>query len=188
MDIETRRSGLDRRTQFIEIEMEKREGTERRGLMNEYYKNIFDVIKNIPLFKGLNSEQTKKILNICSKKKYPIGHFICQEGEESNELFIFIEGQLKVVRGDTFLAYISPYGLVGEIGVFTGKRRSASVVNTTESTVIKINKNELINILKNDHDLNNCILLNVINDLARKLQEDNELIEKLRNNKLPNML
>ena len=121
-------------------------------------------------------------------KTYPKGHFICQEGEESNELFIFINGQLKVVKEDAFLAYISPFGLVGEIGVFTGKRRSASVVNTTESKVIKISKIELFQLLKYDHDLNNCILLNVISDLANKLQKDNELIENLRNYKLPTML
>ena len=186
MDIETRRSGLDRRKQFNEVIVDNRKGTERRTI-KDYYTNIEDFVKDIPIFKGLNSDQTQKILNICSIKTYPKGHFICQEGEESNELFIFINGQLKVVKGDTFLAYITPFGLVGEIGVFTGKRRSASVVNITESTVIKINKNELFQLLKYDQDLNNCILLNVISDLANKLQGDNELIENLRNFKLPTM-
>jgi CRP-like cAMP-binding protein len=145
-------------------------------------------VKDIPIFKGLNSEQIQKVLNICYLKTYPKGHFICQEGEYSNEMYIFIDGELKVVQGDTFLAYIAPYGLVGEIGVFTGRRRSASVVNTQKSTVIKINKEELFKLLKADSDLNNCILLNVIDDLAQKLSKDNELIENLRKYKLPTML
>jgi CRP-like cAMP-binding protein len=187
MEFETRRSGFDRRKETQNVELDNRKEGERRSAKN-YYITIEDFVKDIPIFKGLNNEQTQKILNICSIKTYPKGHFICQEGEESNELFIFINGQLKVVKGDTFLAYIAPFGLVGEIGVFTSKRRSASVVNTTESTVIKINKNELFQLLINDNDLNNRILLNVINDLADKLQADNELIEKLRNYKLPTML
>jgi len=187
MGIETRRSGLERREQFKEIIMDNRKGAERRAV-NNCFTNIEDFVKDISIFKGLNSEQIQKILNICSMKTYPKGHFICQEGDKSNELFIFINGQLKVVKGDAFLAYIAPFGLVGEIGVFTGKRRSASVVNTTESKVIKISKIELFQLLKYDQDLNNCILLNVINDLSNKLQKDNELIENLRNYKLPTML
>ena len=187
MGIETRRSGLNRRIQLSEVMGDSRKRTERRAIY-DYINKIRDFVKDIPIFKGLNSEQAQKILNICSIKTYPKGHFICQEGEESNELYIFIDGELKVVKGDTFLAYIAPFGLVGEIGVFTGKHRSASVVNTTKSNVIKINKNELFRLLKSDPDLNNCILLNVISDLAQKLQKDNELIENLRNYKLPSML
>ena len=187
MDIEARRSGLDRRIQLIEVMEDGRKRIERRAIY-DYITKIRDFVKDIPIFKGLNSEQTQKILNICSIKTYPKGHFICQEGEESNELYIFIDGELKVVKGNTFLAYIAPYGLVGEIGVFTGKGRSASVVNTIKSNVIKINKNELFQLLKYDQDLNNCILLNVISDLANKLQKDNELIENLRNYKLPSMI
>ena len=187
MDLETRRSGIDRRNQLNEVMANSRKKTERRAIF-DYITKIREFVKDIPIFKGLNSEQVLKILNICSIKTYPKGHFVCQEGEESNELYIFIDGELKVVKGDTFLAYITPYGLVGEIGVFTGNRRSASVVNTTKSTVIKINKNELFQLLKSDPDLNNCILLNVIDDLAQKLQKDNELIDNLINYKLPSML
>lgn len=184
---ESRRNGLDRRNQTNGAFENNRKRTERRAMF-DYITKIIDFVKDIPIFKGLNSEQIQKVLNICSIKSYPKGHFVCQEGEESNEMYIFIDGELKVVKGDTFLAYIAPYGLVGEIGVFTGRRRTASVVNTTNSTVIKINKNELFQLLKSDSDLNNCILLNVIDDLAKKLNKDNELIENLRNYKLPTMI
>ncbi|MFC1511585.1 cyclic nucleotide-binding domain-containing protein [Candidatus Latescibacterota bacterium] len=187
MDFEARRSGLERRIQSEEIIVDNRKGKDRR-VGNNYFDNNKDFVKNIPIFKGLNVEQIQKIINICSMKTYLKGHFVCQEGEESNELFIFLNGQLKVVKGNTFLSNISPLGLVGEIGVFTGKPRSASVVNTTESNIIKISKNELFQLFKLDHDMNNRILLNVISDLANKLQIDNELLENLRNFRLPTML
>ena len=78
--------------------------------------------------------------------------------------------------------------LVGEIGVFTDTRRSATVVAVSDSTVIKIGKKDLIMLFENDSVLGNCLLLNVIQDLANKLLEDNEIIEDLRNKKRTRIL
>ena len=61
MDIETRRSGLDRREQFKEVVVDNRKETERRNA-NNYYTSIGDFVKDISIFKGLNNEQIQKIL------------------------------------------------------------------------------------------------------------------------------
>ena len=93
-----------------------------------------------------------------------------------------------MLNSTTLLTYITPIGLVGEIGIFTGQKRTASVLTAVDATVIRIHKKELFELFKSDAILSSRILLNVIADLANKLQEDNELIEELRTKKRTRIL
>lgn len=188
MKHESRRSGINRRQRLDVVDLDRRKKVDRRDVINDSDR-IIGFMKKIPIFKGLTNEQYREILNICSKKVFPKDHFICQEGDDSNELFILLKGKLKVVlQGGTMLATISPLNLVGEIGVFADTKRSASVVAATDSTVINISKKELSILFKNDCVLSYYILINVIRDLARKIKEDNEIIEELRNKKRTRIL
>jgi CRP-like cAMP-binding protein len=168
--------------------VEHRQGNEQRDVVRDADRYI-EFMKKIPLFQGLTPDEYKKILHICSKQMVPKDHFLCRKGDESNELYILIKGQLKIMfRPTSFLTYISPIGLVGEIGVFTGVRRTASVLAVAESSIIRISKIELFELFRNNSVLGICVLLNVIADLSNKLQEDNELIEELRNKKRTRIL
>lgn len=184
MEDEARRTGNDHRNQEISVSDGKRRVSEERRAVVKDADRIIEFMKKIPLFKGFSTEHFKQILNICSLKIIPKDSYLCHEGDEASELFILAKGRLKVItHGDTLLKFIFPMELVGEIGVFTNVRRSASLLATEDSTVIRIHKTELFRILKNDSMLSNILLLNVIQDLADKLQEDNQIIEELRNKK-----
>lgn len=188
MEQKIRRTGIDRRNKQTDIKTNKRSNTERRTVIKDS-KRIIDYMKKIPLFDGLTYDEYTKILNICTKKIIPQEHFLCNEGDESDELFILLKGQLKVTfHGGTLLAYITPLGLVGEMGVFTDTKRSASVIATNESTVLRMSKNELFEVFRNNCALGNRIFLNVINDCAKKLHEDNEIVDEMRKKRLTRTL
>ena len=189
MEDEARRSGLDRREQQREHnEAEKRQSQDRRELIKDPGRTI-ELMKKIPIFRGLDDEDYKKLLRICAKKNIAKDEVLCKKEDEPNELFILLKGQLRVMLSTSvFLTHITPIGLVGEIGIFTGARRTATVYASLDSTVIRIHKQELFELFRHDCPLSNRILLNVISDLANKLQEDNELIEDLRTKKRTRIL
>ena len=188
MEIEARRSGMDSRERQQQEASAKRQYPDRRELMKDPDK-IIKLMKKIPIFHGLDDEDYKKIIRICSKKIIKKDEVICKRGDEPEELFILLKGQLRVMlSASVFLTYITPIGLVGEIGIFTGAQRTATVYASLQSTVIRIHKQELFELFRNDCSLSNHILLNVISDLANKLQEDNELIEDLRTKKRTRIL
>jgi len=188
MEIKIRREGEVRREHNVEVVPDTRKESERRAVVSDSAK-IIESMKKIPLFRGLSDVQYKKILNICSKKMIPKDHYICRKGDDSNELYLLTKGQLKIMlQSNMLLTYINPIGLVGEIGVFTGSKRTASVLAYVDSTVIKINKTELFKLFNSDAELSSRIMLNVIADLAIKLMEDNDLIEELRNKKRTRIL
>lgn len=183
MNKETRRSGNDRRARQEETSLERRNNPEKREVVKDYDHNI-EIMKKIPIFHGLTDDDYLKILQLCQKMIIKKDQIIIRKGEESNELFILLKGKLKVILSTTsFLTYIFPIGLIGEIGFFTGMRRSATVLASTESTLIKIHKHELFNLFKNNSTMGYSILLNAISDLANKLLADNEYIEELQNKK-----
>ncbi len=178
----SRRSGTDRRAEESPINDDKRELDDRRGAVRDSDK-IIEFMKAIPLFKGFSDAQYQAFLNICSLKTIKPDSFLCKENEPADELYVLMKGKLKVMKGYTLVTILSPMGLVGEIGVFTSGKRTADVLAQTESTVIRIHKNELFGLMKANAALSQRLLLNVIHDLSSKLQEDNRIIEELRNRK-----
>jgi len=178
----SRRSGNDRRSEEAPIHNDKRGQDDRRGAVRESDK-IIDFMKGIPLFKSFSDDQYKAFLNVCSIKTIKQDSFLCRENEPADELYVLMKVKLKVMKGYTLVTILSPMGLVGEIGVFTSGKRTADVLAQTDSTVIRIHKNELFGLMKANASLSQRLLLNTIHDLSSKLQEDNRIIEELRNRK-----
>jgi len=169
-----RRSGYDRRAGR---DGEKRD---RRHIIAEQGKYI-GIIQKIPIFKGLKLDQFRKILRISSKRLYHPGEAVIQAGTESRNMFILIKGMLEVVFPDgKELSRITPVELVGEMGLFTGEQRSASVIAVEESIVLAIHRKELMNLFRKDGELGILILTNVIRDISHKLKKSNTTIEELK--------
>lgn len=139
------------------------------------------ILEKIPIFRGLTSQQGMKILGICVKKGYSKKAIVCRAGEESNEMYILLKGILQVTLSDgKELFRIHPIGIVGEMGVFTGERRSANVLVMNDSILMIIHKQELFKLFRDDSELGIRILVNVIRDLSKKLRKNNEIIEALK--------
>ena len=63
--------------------------------------------------------------------------------------------------------------MVGEIGVLTGKIRSATVVSSEKSIALSLNTAEFDRLLRKYHYISLKMLRNVINDLSVKTRISN---------------
>ena len=142
---------------------------------------LIEVLRKIPLFKGLGLLQFKEMLRICGRRNFKEGESVCRMGEESLEFFILLQGTLKVLlEDDKVIARIEPIGVVGEMGVFTGEKRSANIVAATPSLVLTIHRMEIMKLFRMDVDMGIRIHQNVIQELASKIRRDNTIIQQLR--------
>ena len=174
------RCGSDRRKNSTDVTNERRTGIDRRVALKNYYRFI-KILEKIPVFKDLSVDQFQKLINICSKRIYKKDEQICVGGDESYEMFILLEGELKVtIPNGKEISRVKPVGIVGEMGIFTGETRSASVLASTDSIVLIINKPELLSLFQQDCILAARILMNVIKDLSHKLKKNNVIIEEMR--------
>lgn len=142
---------------------------------------LLKVLEKIPLFQGLTPHQFKQVLHVCERRCFSANETLFRAGEESHGMFILLQGSLKVLLPDgKEISRIDPIGIVGEMGVFTGERRSASIVAITSCIMLSLHKMELLRLFRHDADLGIRVLLNVILDLSRKLRRDNEIIKDLK--------
>ena len=102
-------------------------------------KLLVQVLRKIPIFKGLSPSQVKKILGLCVHKSYELGSQVCRSNSPSDEMYILLSGELIVVTGEGIrVATILPVTTVGEMGVITGQPRSASVEVKKPSNIFAV--------------------------------------------------
>jgi len=132
------------------------------------------------MFRGLTNEQLVKMVGICAKKKYQSQEEIYHIGDESSDMFILLKGSISIkFASGAELQSIVPTGTVGEMGVFTGEPRSATVVTASECVILNFNRDELLKLFRQDVELWVKIQANIIRDLSQKVRKDNEIIEEL---------
>jgi hypothetical protein len=77
------------------------------------------------------------------------GQVVVTEGEESNYLYYIASGSFDILSQGKKLASLSPQDiLLGEMSFLLNNRRSATVIARGKSTLLKISKNEFVNIIK----------------------------------------
>jgi anti-sigma regulatory factor (Ser/Thr protein kinase) len=77
------------------------------------------------------------------------GEYICSEGEETDVLYYIVSGTLYVYSKGKFISSLSPDDLfMGEMSFLLSNRRSATVVAKGSCTLIKISKQDFVNLIK----------------------------------------
>lgn len=139
------------------------------------------VIKRIPLFEGLEPDQAKALLQISEQRALKPRDVLCSLGDNSGELYILVSGRLSVrSSADVQVAVIEPIAPVGEMGMFTGEPRSATVVAREAATFLVVQKVRLDNLLRRNPDLELRVSRNLIRILSDRLRGANTEISHLQ--------
>ncbi|MSS72320.1 MAG: cyclic nucleotide-binding domain-containing protein [Candidatus Latescibacteria bacterium] len=105
----------------------------------------------------------------------------------STDLFILLEGSLGVrTSAGVEISQIYPIGLVGEMGVLTREPRSADVVAIEDVIGFSIQQDDLDDLFIRHAEIGRKMLINVIQNLSRKLYNANVQLEQLKSI-LPNL-
>lgn len=142
---------------------------------------VLNHLKAVPVFDRLTEDELARIYSICDLKRLSADEQLYKFGANSNDMFILLSGRLVArTKAGLDIAYISPIGLVGEMGVLTDQPRSADVVALEDAVGLTISKADLIDLFIADSAICRKILLNIIKTLSGKLYDTNAEIEKLR--------
>jgi serine/threonine protein phosphatase PrpC/CRP-like cAMP-binding protein len=139
-----------------------------------------DILARMPLFRPLNDRELLRVLQVTDVMPYRPGQFVMREGERGEELFIVLSGSLKVMRGETELATLSPGDHVGEMALVRSQPRSASVVAARDSELMVIRRTEFFEILRKEQQLAVKLLWQFLGVLAERLAETNRELGQAR--------
>lgn len=106
------------------------------------------------------------------------GEILIQEGDPENDLYVLIEGSLKVFKnGKEDLAELKPGGVFGEISFFARKRRSTSVRAREAGLVFKLPEEAFLEL---DCDVQRLMMYKLVELLVGRLEKMNAVMERIQ--------
>jgi hypothetical protein len=123
---------------WIGCALRARNQTEDRETMEQLL-----ALRQVSLFAHLSLDQLEAIRRATKTAQYVEGEVIVREGDPGTELFVLLEGEVKVYREwgsaqPTLLNTLAPVSYFGEIAILDGEQRSATVVASRDSTLLSL--------------------------------------------------
>ena len=133
----------------------------------------------MPLFAGLTGPEFDKIARVAVPRTYEAGTIILREGDPGDTCYILQRGRARVTRqhadGRTItLTNLGPGEIFGELAMFGGEVRSATVEALDDTQAVAILAGDLKRLL-NDHPE---IAVKLLGALGEKLREANARIAR----------
>ena len=100
-------------------------------------------LESIPLFAGLTLDQRATVAQVCEEITVASGTTLVKEGDFGHGAFAITDGSAEVVRDGEVLRTLGPGDMFGEIAVLSGGRRTATVVATSDMTLVTLLNREL---------------------------------------------
>ncbi len=137
--------------------------------------NIAERIANFrqtDLFNGFSDEELQQFATMVSEISLPPGQILFREGDSGQEMFILVEGQLRIFKGKRIITAIRPGDYVGEMAILEDKPRSASVEAVSPCRLLKITSAQFQEYLAHQPRS----LVSMMTTLSRRVRHDTEMI------------
>jgi len=137
------------------------------------------LLASIPLFEGLAPDDLQALASETVERRFKAGQIIFNQGDESNAMYVIAEGDVNIyLPGEASrrlsLKDISRGEFFGELGLFDGKPRSASVLATTDVTLLELSRQTLSGYIQGRPRA----ALHILKMMAARLRETNSLLSQ----------
>jgi len=106
-----------------------------------------EMLKNVPLFRGLSQRQVEQIARLADEFEVPAGKRLASAGDIGHELFIIVDGQVTVTTQSRRTIKLGPGEFFGEMSLIDGGPRSATVDAATPMKLLVIGHREFWELL-----------------------------------------
>jgi len=95
-----------------------------------------DRLKEIPLFSDLSGDDLQRLGSWTDEVDLPAGKSLIHQGNFPHEFMVLESGTAQVTHDGQHLADLGPGDFFGEMALLEEQRRMASVVTTSDATII----------------------------------------------------
>tara|TARA_B100002052_G_scaffold294834_1_gene320282 strand:+ start:96 stop:785 length:690 start_codon:yes stop_codon:yes gene_type:complete len=139
-----------------------------------------NVLNSINIFSELSEKECLKFQKFFKPRNYLKNSMIILEEEYGDLVFVVHTGTIKITRvndegKEVILALLGPGEIFGELAILDGEARSANALAQENCHLLAINKEDFLDILKN----NFSVSLNLMCELAKRLRKSDQQIEAL---------
>jgi CRP-like cAMP-binding protein len=141
------------------------------------------LLKRVPLFEKLSESEIKAITVLVKPLKFPDSHEIITEGSEGNDLFVILQGEVRVskfVNGkEEAITFLKKGALFGEMALLGNMKRTAAVISHGETVVYKINGDKFLKFMEENPAAGYIIMRQTAVNLAKRLKELNDRYQSI---------
>ncbi len=125
------------------------------------------LLRDVPLFAELSGEELYPVAEIASLSEIGPDDQVVKQGDPSDDLYVVVEGTLRVVRDGADVDRLRAGQAFGELGVLDGEPRSATVVAEARSRLLRIPRVELEALLDESPELAKGIIKTLLGYVRR---------------------
>jgi CRP/FNR family cyclic AMP-dependent transcriptional regulator len=168
--------------EFVEVLLIDRDALLRHiysDKQRQYDWSLFLVCQNSLLINQLANVSKEHTQTISGFQNFQPGDVIIKEGDESEHVYTIISGEADVFADGVKVGEVGEDEVFGAMAVFTGEKRSATVIARSACTIMTVPQNEFVNLIEAQPKA----AVNLIENFARRITAMNQQIIEQKNNK-----
>ena len=129
------------------------------------------VIKAIPLFQGLNSEQSTRLAGVCMVREVQAGERLFVQHDPADRLYILLQGQVAISCGTppATIGTVRTGETCGEVSLLSARPHSAVATAEGHLEVAELLQRDLVDLIRRRPDIGVIIYRNLAVGLGDKL-------------------
>jgi CRP/FNR family transcriptional regulator, dissimilatory nitrate respiration regulator len=144
------------------------------------------VMRQLPLFSAVAEKDLKGLLAGCRLESAPAGSELLSPADRADRFFLILAGRVKIfqlsAKGDEqILHFYGPGDTFGEAAMWAGGRYPAYAETAADCRLLVIGRDALREAIRANPEL----AVRMMTGMARKLQEFNQLVERLSLKEVP---
>ena len=144
------------------------------------------LLEGIPLFREVPPHHLRELARFARSESFANGAVIVRMGEPGSTLFVVKSGRVEVVRDQEggpgiTLATFGPGEFFGELSIFDGEKRSATVIAIEDTETVTLGRFDVMRVVGHDPQVG----LSLLRALSLRLRQTDERLVGLGLNTPP---
>jgi len=151
-------------------------------------EQVMALMNTSEFFSGYDDGDIKLLSEWVNAYTIPAGEFILKEGKGDNCLCILVEGAVDIYKATDpgkhlKIASVVPHEPIGEMGVVDGEPFSASVITSTDSTILIMTKRDFDILTEKNEKLGLRLLRKIAHIISARLRSTTGRLADLLSNR-----
>ena len=140
---------------------------------------MVELLRRVPLFSELSEPELERVAQVAIPRSFPRETRVFHEGDPGNACYIVREGSCRVTREHSdgraiTLATLGPGAIFGELAMFDGDSRSATVEAVEDTELLALPATDMRTLIRQHSEMAEKLVV----ALTRRLRDANERLSR----------
>ncbi len=128
-------------------------------------------IKEVPLFRGMNTEQATRLAGVCTVRSLGAGARLFSGHDPGDRLYLMLQGQVTISSGSSsrVIGTVHTGETCGEVSLLSARHHSATAMAVNDIEVAELHRRDLEDLIRRRPDIGLIIYRNLAVGLGDKL-------------------